>query len=160
MTDTTATPGRSWNWLKIALVASLALNVLIGAAVATRYYRGGGAERFPPGGYVQLIPRKFLGELPRERRREVMQIVNRYRKELRTEREETKALTLKLADAIGSDTYSPEQAKTAVLDFTGQGSKLVSRGGDAALEILGMLTPEERKELADAIRQRAGSPRN
>ncbi len=154
MSDTTETPQRRWNWLKIALVASLALNLLIGAAIATRFIRGPAAERFPLANQMQLIPRKFLGNLPKERRREIMQVFNGYRKEVRANRDVAKAAALKLADALSAEPYSADQAKAAVTDFMAQGSTLVSRGGDVAMEILQMLTPEERKQLAVAIRER------
>jgi uncharacterized membrane protein len=155
MTDTAATPQRRWDWLKIALVASLALNLLIGAAVATRFIRGQSAERFPLANQIQLIPRKFLGELPKERRREITQVLNRYRKDVRANRDVARAASLKLADALSAEPYSAEQAKAAIANFATQGSTLVSRGGDVALEVLQMLTPEERKQLADAMRERA-----
>lgn len=155
MTDAMTTPPRRWNWLMIALVASLALNVLIGAAIATRVVRGPAAERFPLANQMQLIPRKFMGGLPKERRREIMQVVNGYRKEVRANRDIAKAAALKLADALSAEPYSADQAKAAVTDFATQGSTLIARGGDAAMEIFQMLTPEERKQLADDIRERA-----
>jgi Heavy-metal resistance len=155
MSDMQPPPARRFNWLKIALVCSLALNLLIGAAIATRYVRGPAVERFPGGNVVQLVPRKFLSELSRERRRELVKVLSGYRKDIRVDREEARALAVKLADAIDAEPYSPDGARAAVTAFTAQGGKLVTRGGDATLEILGMLTPEERKQLAVAIRERA-----
>jgi Spy/CpxP family protein refolding chaperone len=155
MSDAQPIASRRWNWLKIALVASLALNVLIGAAIATRYARGPDGGRFAMPGNAQLVPRAFLSELTRERRREITQVLNRYRRELRGERDAARGLTLKIADALSAEPYSPEAVKVAVAEFSAQGAKLSSGGGDAALEILGMLTPDERKQLANAMRERA-----
>jgi uncharacterized membrane protein len=155
MSDAPTTVAKRWNWLKIALVASVALNLLIGAAIATRYARGPGGERFAMANTVQLVPRQFLVELPRERRREITQVLNRNRKELRAERDVARGLTLKIADALSAEPYSPDAVKAAVAEFVAQGAKLSSRGGDAAMEILGMLTPDERRQLADAMRERA-----
>jgi hypothetical protein len=39
--------------------------------------------------------------------------------------------------------------------FASQNGKLAARGGDAAMEILALLTAEERQVLAAAIRERA-----
>ena len=40
-------------------------------------------------------------------------------------------------------------------EFSDQAGKLAARGGDAALDILAQLSPDERKLLAEAIRNRA-----
>jgi Heavy-metal resistance len=159
MSDTTTPAPKKMNWLKVALVASLALNLLVGAAIGTHFVRGQAAQRFQGANFVQLVPRKFLGSLPKERRKELVAIMSRYRKEFKGERDMTKQVALKLADAVAADPYEPDRVKAVIGEFMGQSQKLIARGGDAADEIFQKLTPDERKLLADAIRDRVGRVR-
>ena len=81
--------------------------------------------------------------------------MRQYRKDFRAEREGTETVAAKLADALVSEPYDVEKVKLVVSEFAGQSGKLAVRGGDAALDIIGRLSPDERKILADAIRDRA-----
>jgi uncharacterized membrane protein len=148
-------PGRDSRWWSALLIASLALNLFIGGAIATRFFTHGGPQRFIGAGYTQLIPRGFFAEMPRDRRKVLLDILRQYRKDFRAEREGTESVAAKLADALVSEPYDVEKVKLVVSEFAGQSGKLAVRGGDAALDIIGRLSPEERKILAEAIRDRA-----
>ena len=93
--------------------------------------------------------------MPRDRRRVLLDILRQYRKDFRAEREGTETVAAKLADALVNEPYDVEKVKLVVGEFAGQSRNLAVRGGDAALDIIGRLSPEERKILADAIRDRA-----
>ena len=156
----TTTKSRYWpsqgsRWWTALLIASLALNLFIGAAIATRFFTHGGPERFIGASYTQLIPRGFFAEMPRDRRRVLLDILLQYRKDFRAEREGTEAVAAKLADALVSEPYDVEKVKLVVSEFASQSGKLAARGGDAALDIIALLSPDERKILAEAIRDRA-----
>jgi len=158
--NATTTKSRYWpsqgsRWWTALLIASLALNLFIGAAIATRFFTHGGPERFIGASYTQLIPRGFFAEMPRDRRRVLLDILLQYRKDFRAEREGTEAVAARLADALVSEPYEVEKVKLVVGEFAAQSGKLAARGGDAALDIIGRLSPEERKVLAAAIRDRA-----
>lgn len=148
-------PGRDSRWWSALLIASLALNLFIGGAIATRFFTHGGPQRFIGAGYTQLIPRGFFAEMPRDRRKVLLDILRQYRKDFRAEREGTESVAAKLADVLVSEPYDVEKVKLVVSEFAGQSGKLAVRGGDAALDIIGRLSPEERKILAEAIRDRA-----
>ncbi len=148
-------PAQGSRWWTALLIASLALNLFIGGAVATRVLRHDKPERFVGAGYTQLIPRQFFAELPRERRRVLLDILKQYRKDFRSDRDASESVAVKLADALVSEPYDVEKIKLVVSEFAGQTGKLASRGGDAALDIIGLLSPDERKILAEAIRNRA-----
>ncbi|NJM31431.1 MAG: periplasmic heavy metal sensor, partial [Rhizobiales bacterium] len=106
--DTPEPKRRRWlpelksRWWSALLIASLAINLLIAAAVVTHFVRGGGgrSESLGRPGYAQLIPRKFFSDLPRERRRELYDVLKKYRGDFRTGREDARANALKLADAL------------------------------------------------------------
>ena len=144
-------------WLVPLLVVSLAANLLIGAAVATRhFYMGGlhGPDRMAGASYTQLIPRRFFAEVPRDRKRVFLDILKNYRDEFRNEREASNQVAAKLSDVIDSPTYDPEKARQVVNEFANQNAKLAQRGGAAVLDILAVLTPEERQLLAKVVRER------
>ena len=161
MTDTQtaapeAPPGRGFSWRGALLVASLALNLV---------FIGGGAARFvmhdQPGrmsgiSEMQLIPRKFFGDLGMGRRGEMLAVFKGYRDEFRTGRDSRRQLALSLADALESAPYDEARVRQAVRNFTAQSSQLVGRGGDAALDFIAKLDDAERKLLAQRIRERGG----
>ena len=148
-------PAQGSRWWSALLIASLALNLFVGGAVATRILRHDGPERFVGASYTQLIPRRFFAEIDRERRRALLDILKQYRKDFRADREGTEAAAAKLADALLIEPYDVEKVKLVVNEFASQTGKLAARGGDAALDMIALLTPEERKILAQAIRDRA-----
>ena len=148
-------PAQGSRWWSALLIGSLAINLFIGGAVATRIIRHDGPERFIGASYTQLIPRRFFAELPGERRRVLLDILKQYRKDFRADREGSEAAAAKLADALLIKPYDVEKVKLVVNEFAGQTGKLAARGGDAALDIIALLSPDERKILAETIRDRA-----
>ena len=146
-------PKRS-KWWQILLIASLAINLLIGGAVVARMVTHGGPDRIMGASYAQLIPRRFFTEMPRDRRKVLLDILKKYRDDFKGERDASEQVAVKLADAIG-EPYDVEKVKLVISEFTAQNGKLAAKGGDAALEILAVLTPEERQLLANSIRDRA-----
>ena len=153
-------PAQGSRWWSALLIGSLAINLFIGGAVATRIIRHDGPERFIGASYTQLIPRRFFAELPGERRRVLLDIIKKYRKDFRADREGSEAAAAKLADALLIEPYDVEKVKLVVNEFAGQTGKLAARGGDAALDIIALLSPDERKILAEAIRDRASWGKN
>ena len=148
-------PAKSSRWWLALLIASLAINLLIGGAVVTRALMHDGPERFIGASYAQLIPRRFLAEIPRERRRVLLDILKRYRNDFHDDRDASEAVAAKLADALVVEPYDVEKVKLVINEFAGQTGKLAARGSDAALDIITLLSADERKLLADAIRERA-----
>ncbi len=154
MSDISAIPRRS-KWWQALLIGSLALNLLIGGAVVTRMFVHGGPDRLMGVSYAQLIPRRFFVEMPRDRRKVLLDILKKYRDDFRSDRDASEQSAVKLADAIVAVPYDIEKVKAVVNEFASQNGKLAARGGDAALDILAVLTPQERQLLAAAIRDRA-----
>ena len=148
-------PAKSSRWWTALLVVSLAINLLIGGAVAARFFTREGHERLMGASYTQLIPRRFFTEIPRERRRVLLDILKQYRNDFRGDRDAFETAAAKLADALVIEPYDVEKVKLVINEFASQAGKLAARGGDAALDILAQLSPDERKILADAIRERA-----
>jgi uncharacterized membrane protein len=142
-------------WWSALLVASLALNLLVGGIALGNYFAARSPERLMGASYVQLIPRQFFKELPRERRRELMEIVRSNRGDLRELRKASEETATKLADVLEKDTYTEADATAVINSFATGSESLAAKGGAVVLDILKKLTPEERKALAANIRERS-----
>ena len=147
-------PARS-RWWSILLIASLALNCLLVGAIAARWYTHERIERFSGASYTQLLPRRFMGDLPPERRKELMAILGSYRKEFRDGRVRLRNAAIGIADALEIEPYDAEAASRAIDGFGAEASGLIGKGSDVAREVLAKLTPEERKQLALRVRERS-----
>lgn len=152
-------PARPFNWLKAALIASLAVNLLFAGAVAARWYVGFGPERYARLTQMQLIPRFFFRDLDRSRRLELLRVLKSQDKEIRAGRQAVKAEIAELADALEAEPYDPARVKAAVAAFTAQSEVLFTTGGDAALAVIDKLTPDERKLMAKHLRAREAHDR-
>jgi uncharacterized membrane protein len=147
-------PARPFNWLKAALIASLAVNLLFVGGGIARWYVGFGPERSARLTQMQLIPRFFFRELDRSRRLELLAVLKSHDREIRDGRKAVKAEMAELANALEAEPYDPARVKAAVTAFTAQSEVLVTTGGDAALAVIDKLTPEERKLMAKHLRAR------
>ncbi len=147
-------PARRFTWLKVALIASLALNLLVIGGGIARWYVGFGPDRYARLTQTQLIPRFFFHDLDHARRAELFAVFKAHDKEIRDERQAMKAQVLELATALESDPYDPARVKAAVDGFTAKSEALFTTGTGAALELIGKLSPDERKLMAKHLRAR------
>jgi hypothetical protein len=156
MSETTPADARKpVNWLVVALIASLAVNLLIVGAVTARWYAGfGPGERYMRLTQTQLIPRRFFSELDRDRRMELLAVFRANDKEIRDGRRAVKAQVSELADALDAEPYDAARARAAVEGFTASSEALFGLGSGTALTLIDMLTPEERKLMAQHLRAR------
>lgn len=146
--------GRS-KWWSILLVASLALNLLIGGAMLARGLTHDAPERLVGTSYAQLIPRSFFRDISREKKREILDILKKYRKEFRSDRDASEAVALKLGEVLSANPYDAQSVNAVVSEFADRSRNLAARGGAAAMEIIATLTVEERQLLSAAIVERA-----
>lgn len=159
MTETTGIsrllpPLRS-RWWTLLLGLSLMLNLLIGGLAVGRFVGGGPMERMMGASYVQLIPRSFFADLTKERRRELLDIIRNNRDELRDLRAASDATSLALAADLEKQPFSATDVQNTVSKFSTGTESLAARGGSIVVEIVSMLTPDERQLLARSIRERA-----
>ena len=150
----TPAPARRINWLVVALVASLALNLLVVGAGVARWYVGFGPERSARLTQSQLIPRFFFRDLDRARRLELFSVFKARDKDIRDGRKAVKEQVIALADALDAEPYDPARVKAAVEGFTAKSEALFTTGSDAALALIDELTPDERKLMAKHLRDR------
>jgi len=150
---------RRFSWWSILLVMSLALNFLFIGAAAARYFVSEPPGRMAGISEMQLIPRKFFGDLSHSRRNELLSVFRGFRGEFRDGREARRQLAAALADALEASPYDEVRVREAVLAFNGRSSELMARGGAAALDFIAKLNPEEKKLLAGRIRERVSGGR-
>jgi uncharacterized membrane protein len=159
MTDQVDTEKRKWfqawpHWTMFLLVASLALNLLIGAAIGMRYFYPERLERWSGASFTQLLPRRFLSDLPDERRREFLDLLKSRRETFRQSRAEMRNVALRFADALERNPYDEAQVTATIQDFTRLSTQMVDSGTEVTLEIVKKLSPEERGQLAEHVRDR------
>ncbi len=147
-------PSGRFNWLKISLVVSLAVNLLFVGGGIARFFSHRTPERMSGISQMQLIPRNFLNELDRSRRAELMKVFKEFAPSFRAGRKVARDDVIKLAVALEAEPYDNAVVKAAVDAFSEHSSELVNDGGKAALTLISSLSPEERKLLARHIRLR------
>lgn len=155
--DTQAPPSRfaNWpHWTKFLLVASLATNLLIAGAVGMRYFYPERMERWSGASFTQLLPRKFMSDLPEDRRREFLDLLKSRRDVFRESRTNMRNVALRFAEALERNPYDEASVATAVQDFTKLSTQMVDSGTLVTLQIVQKLTPEERILLAQHVRDR------
>jgi uncharacterized membrane protein len=109
-------------------------------------------DRMMRDSFVQLVPRKFFVDLPSQRRKELVQFLRDHRDEIRTLREASQTTVAKLADAL--ENYDAATVKSVIDSFTTGSESLAAKTGAVVMDLVAKLTPEERKKLAEIIRER------
>ncbi len=142
--------------LGLSLMANLLVaGAVIGHAIHPERYENGGRASF-----AQLVPRKFFMDLPGPRRKELMQNLRNSRDEMKNLRAGFQVTALKLADALDAENYDAAIVKTVIDNFTTGSESLAGRGGAVVEDLISKLTPDERKQLAAAIRDKENHTKN
>lgn len=141
-------------WWTALLGLSLMANLLIIGLAAGATWKGGRDARLAGASYVQLVPRSFFRDISSERRDVLMQIVRGHRDDLRDLRKAADGASLKLADALEKEPFVLDDVRKTVSDFSTGTESLAAKGGDIVVQIVTQLSPQERKQLAAAIRDR------
>jgi uncharacterized membrane protein len=141
-------------WLVPLLVVSVAVNLMIvGAAVSGQLWSDHGGSKSTHRS-ADLMPRSFFRALDDERREELVEAFRARRTEWREERRALRAAATALADALEREPFDAQLAQSAIADHAARSHQLVDLGAAVAGDLIGALSPSERRELAQAIRQR------
>lgn len=145
----------SWpHWMKFLLVASLAVNLVVAGMFVMRYFQPERMERWSGASFTQLLPRRFLSDLPEDRRREFLDLLKSRRDAFRQSRQDMTATAQRFADALERNPYDAAAVDAAIDDFTRLSTGLVDSGTLVTQQVVEKLTPEERAKLAQAVRDR------
>ncbi len=140
-------------WWTVLLGLSLMANLLVAGLVLGVRYRGD--DRIMGANAVQIFPRSFLRDLPRDRRDELMGSVRRNMRGMRDIREGSSEGILQLADALEKDPGDLTLIRPAISNYATGPDSLAARTMTLVSGVIEKMTPEERKSLATAIRERA-----
>jgi Spy/CpxP family protein refolding chaperone len=149
-------PRLNSRWWTGLLALSLMANLLVGGlALGHRFGGGRGDARMPRDQAMQIVPRKFFADLPAERRRELLRVVRSKMRALRNDQQPDREAALKLADVLGAENMNKSDVQAAIAAFNQGPQSLPARTGKISEELIDLLTPEERKALSAAIKERA-----
>jgi uncharacterized membrane protein len=155
--DAAPTPLRSSasRWWMALLVVSLALNLLVAGVVAMRFFAPERLERFIGAGYSPLIPRRFMSDLPADRRKAIGDLLRKNRGAFHDDFAAMRKFTGQLADALEHEPYDETAVTAAIEAHAKVVDGMIDRGAAVTIEAIGQLSPEERALLAKRIRERA-----
>lgn len=141
-------------WWAALLILSLMANLLVaGAAIGFRFHGGRGPAGFSENS-DQLLPRKFFGDLPHERRREFMDMLRSKNDDYRQNRGASDQASLQFADALDQPDFDKTKAKSIVDEVTSGPNSFAFQSEALIMDVVNKLSPDERKSLAAAIRDR------
>lgn len=145
--DTQKAPGR-WRWARIALIASLALNLLFMGAIGSSIWAmwagyWGGPRHHAFAGAVHHLMRT----LPDERRKTVREVLRRHRGEIKPLRRNVRQARRAAARVMRHDPLDEAALRKALGEMRSAETKISAAVGDMAVELAGTLDIEERREL-------------
>ena len=160
MSDTPAPKSRRWSWLWIVLIASLAVNLAVAAAIVAHKTVGPQRHRSITGpGFTQILPRAFFRDLDRDRREELVGELREHRKGFRALRKSLREKARDIAAALRAEPYDEAAVTRALEVYEAEAQAMVGRGREIAGSFFTRLTPEERKLIADQIERKTMSRR-
>ena len=145
----------------IALLASLAFNLLVLGAVGSHFLfeRPPQRERYSGPAFTDILPRTFFLALDPERRRALAERFADDRKAFRDGRRDMRQAAIKVADTLKADPYDAAATEQALAGYDAISRSMIDRGSTVSRDLVATLKPEERALLADKIRDRAEHPR-
>jgi uncharacterized membrane protein len=159
MSDAQTPRTRRWSWLWIALIASLAINLAVVAAVVTHQASGPYRHRITGPGFTQILPRAFFKGLDDDRREELVGELREHRKGFRELRKNMREKARDVAAALRAEPYDEAAVTRALEVYQAEAQTMVVRGRDIAGGFFRRLTPDERKLIADEIDRKTMSKR-
>ena len=139
------TEKKSWNWLKIALVLSVCLNILVLSAIGSALI---GKKRMEHAGMPRLgqIESMFRA-LPEEKRKEIRRTFREEMEEFRPRGEQMREARKAVVDALAADPYSAAQLESALQAQRDLRNSQAVRAEAIWVDIYSSLTDEERAEF-------------
>ena len=159
MSDTT-TPTikrKSPRWMKVLLVISISLNLLIVGAIGSRMYFG--PPHFTVAGKHGQLARPdamrraglhMMWKLPREKRREIHQLVRNHRAEIQPQLQALAQARTQFANTLKTD-YTPQQLDAALAKMYAAQNTVEQKSNELIVRFIDRLTPQERKQYAEIL---------
>ena len=154
------TTPRLGTWLRVLLVASLALNVAVAAGFAWHHFDRGhdrGRDGHRPHvmrGTMMPSPRVLRQVLPEERRVVVDALLHEHRKAIRGSVRDVFAARRAVHELMTADTIDRPALERAFADLRARDAEAATAVQAMLTELATELTPAERRALADAVHRR------
>ena len=151
MTDETRQepPKRSGRWLKLALFASLAINLAVVGLVAGAFLRGGPDRPGGPG--AESYARPYMSALPKEQRREMFRGVREDARGKVPDRRARRALYGDVLTALRAEPFDPAALKAAAQRQAEAGVTLLQATQTAWIDVVAGMSAEERAAYAQRV---------
>ena len=137
-------------WMRVVLIASLALNLAIVGVVGGAFLRGpeGREDRsVSPGREFRML----AGSLPQAHQDALRKAARAEWRDIRTHRETIKKQRAVLIEALRSDTFDIATFADAMKAQQATWAELGTRGMDMLVDRVRSMTPEERAGFADNL---------
>ncbi|MEM7242901.1 MAG: periplasmic heavy metal sensor [Pseudomonadota bacterium] len=146
-----ASETKKWNWMRIALVISLCVNILVLSAIGTaligkKRFEDAGGPRF---GQIDAM----LRALPDDKRKELRRSFREQMLNNRPRREEMRALRQDVNEALTADPYAAADLTEALAAQRAFREMQSARAEAIWVEIYSSLTPEERATFAEKLKE-------
>ncbi len=162
MTQATGNEGASASprrrWLRIALLISLALNVLfLGVVVGAGWMHWRDEGRARTFSFSRGLDH-LIKDMPADRRPIAQSALDRYRNEVRPRWREVGEARRAAFEAMRAEPFNEDQVKAAFdrLDAIRESQRKLM--GTITFDLMRQLTPEERRAFLKALRQRRPPP--
>jgi len=147
-------------WIKVTLIISLAFNLLIVGAVTAKFFlphhnltgKGPHGAMARPNAMHQA-GRHLMWKLPRERRRQMIQLVRSHRKNMQSELDNLAKARLALAKTIASGPDNQAAFEEKWLEVQKAEKALFIKASALTKDFIANLTPTERKTYAEILQK-------
>lgn len=147
---------RPRRWVKWALVASLAVNVLFIGFAGSVAYKFSGRHWRGHSAIAQVARQggKFIHDLPRQRRKELWAMIKARRGDVAADQKEVDGAVDAFAKALAKSPYDAEAVEAALIRLQDQAQLMITRGRAVTMDVIAELTQSEREQLALRLKDR------
>jgi len=145
-------PDTSHGFWRFCLLASLLVNLGVAGLVIGHVWHP--KEGSGQGNYQQFVPGRFFAGLEASRRRELGDMLRGARPEFDALRLKNAEIAGQVADELQKPDYDAARLAALIDGFTTGPDSIAVKGASVLKNFYGKLTPDERVNLAKAIRNR------
>ncbi|MEL6522967.1 MAG: periplasmic heavy metal sensor [Pseudomonadota bacterium] len=151
--EETAPKPRAPGWMRIALILSLAVNVLIVGTIAGAVLSGRAADRGTAEQVRQITPGPYSRALPQEYRRAMRQELRDNRQALRQHSRVLRSSFQETVTLLEAETLDMERLEILLTDQRTNLSTLQSHGHTALIAVIGQMSVADRQSYAQRLRE-------
>ncbi|MCB1522086.1 MAG: periplasmic heavy metal sensor [Hyphomicrobiaceae bacterium] len=149
--DSRPTQSGASRWMKIGLLVSLMLNMLFVGAMAGRMWHGGYGKFGDRRGSGMV---EFYSALAEPRRKQIQDMLDEDRRELRPLRDNVRALRREARDIVTREPFDPAALREAIARAGEASERLRAQRTNDFVEAMSKMTAEERRLFISARHSR------